>query len=1086
MTARVTTLKGPDAGAYYLDALPRYYLDAVGEPPGRWLGHGADALGLGAELDGDAFLRIMAGGHPDTGVDLGRAYEDRSVRGFDVTASAPKSVSVLWALGDDGVRATVLTAHDTAVATMVDWIERHAHTRYRINRVVSVVEADGIVAGVFRQHTSRALDPQLHSHVVVANRVLADDGRWLALDARTLKVDQRTLSALYHASLRTELTARLGVEWEVPVNGIAEIAGIDREVLVEFSARTNQVTARVDVKVARFAESMGRPPTPRERWRLEREAVTDSRPSKSRIEANDAERLHTEWATRARVLGIDPGRLIESATDTIEPTQLTPEVLARIASDAMASLEATQSSWRPAELVRELAAAVPTTIDLDAADLVEILDLTAEKLLRDHCVELSAPIPHGTRLRRDGRPVTEAAIDRALTTQRILTEERLLLDWAQHREPSTIPARPISTPEHLSGPQQAVAAAIAGDRQLVLVIGPAGTGKTTAIKPGVEHLHEQGRTVFGVAPSAVAADVLGTETGVDADTIDKLLYEHRGPRRPRHRFDLPAGATVIVDEAAMVATPKLAELAALADAKAWRVVMVGDPMQFSAVGRSGMYALLCDTHAVIELDTVHRFAHPWERDASLLLRRSDPTALAHYDAHGRIHGLDPDTAIGHAIDAWVDARERGGAVLLMAGTTDTVVALNQAAQQRLIDTGELPLTRGLDIGDYTLHVGDRIVTRRNDRQLTTTHGRSIHNRDEWTITGIGRRGTLTIDGPNGRAVLPRGYVDEHVELAYAQTSHAAQGRTVDHALLYIDGPTDTAGLYVPLTRGRESNHAYVVTHDNETALDVLETALAQRWIDRPAHARHAELNPTPDPVNRLEPLGQNELVELLERRHRLGRALNDEQRPLTELPRRINQLTHDHDQLTGTIDRLTADVERARHVLAEHDRPFHRRRHTTEITRANATIDHAVAHGPDLELQRNATAEQLTATQQRLVAAQARQPERDTLQVDLDHTREALARDLDNRARTLRQHPDQQIIRFGPRPEHPAHARLWDHAIALHHRHRTAFATPDHGLDILELEHRRLARHAHDRLDRALEQTRELRPERTIDHGIEL
>ncbi len=78
---------------------------------------------------------------------------------------------------------------------MVDWIERHAHTRYRINGQVAVVDAEGIVAAAFRQHTSRALDPQLHTHVVIANRVRSDDGRWLALDARTIKVDQRTLSA---------------------------------------------------------------------------------------------------------------------------------------------------------------------------------------------------------------------------------------------------------------------------------------------------------------------------------------------------------------------------------------------------------------------------------------------------------------------------------------------------------------------------------------------------------------------------------------------------------------------------------------------------------------------------------------------------------------------------------------------------------------------------------------------------------------------------------------------------------------------------------------------------------------------------
>ena len=246
MTVRVTTLKGPDAGAYYLDVLPRYYLDATGEPPGHWHGTAASQLGLDGELNDAAFLSVMAGTHPDSGVDLGRAYDDRSVRGFDLTASAPKSVSVLWALGDEQTRAVVLDAHDTAVRTMVDWVEQHAHTRYRINGNVAIVDARGITAALFRQHTSRALDPQLHTHVVLANRVLADDGRWLALDARTLKIDQRTLSALYHATLRAQLTKTLGVQWEEPKNGIAEIAGVDRDLLAEFSTRTDHIAARVD------------------------------------------------------------------------------------------------------------------------------------------------------------------------------------------------------------------------------------------------------------------------------------------------------------------------------------------------------------------------------------------------------------------------------------------------------------------------------------------------------------------------------------------------------------------------------------------------------------------------------------------------------------------------------------------------------------------------------------------------------------------------------------------------------------------------------------------------------------------------
>ncbi|MGH9268107.1 MAG: relaxase domain-containing protein, partial [Acidimicrobiales bacterium] len=103
----------------------------------------------------------------------------------------------------------------------------------------------------------------------------------MALDARTIKCDQRSLSALYHAGLRAELSRSLGVSWHEPVNGIAEIDGMAAEVLAELSSRATAVAERSEDKLERFAESFGREPTPRERWRLEREAVIDSRPAKA-------------------------------------------------------------------------------------------------------------------------------------------------------------------------------------------------------------------------------------------------------------------------------------------------------------------------------------------------------------------------------------------------------------------------------------------------------------------------------------------------------------------------------------------------------------------------------------------------------------------------------------------------------------------------------------------------------------------------------------------------------------------------------------------------------------------------------------
>ena len=361
--------------------------------------------------------------------------------------------------------------------------------------------------------------------------------------------------------------------------------------------------------------------------------------------------------------------------------------------------------------------------------------------------------------------------------------------------------------------QAEAVAAVAGHRGLELIVGPAGAGKTTTLEAGVADLQAQGRSVFGVAPTAAAAEVLATETGMSADTLDKLLVEHRlAARPPDPVYDLAPGTTVIVDEAGAASTPKLAALARLADQHHWRVVLVGDPRQFSAVGRGGMFAHLVQSHGAVELDQVHRFRHHWEFQASLRLRTGNPDVLLEYDRRDRIHGGSQQQMEVEIIESWREARERGETVAPMANNTDTVTRLNQLAQQTRIDTGELdPGALRRQIRDGVAAVGDEVVTRRNDRRLRTDRGLMVKNRDHWTIIDIHRNGSITVTGRTGIIRLPADYVSRDLELGYAQTSHASQGRTVDVALLLVDTPADSRGVYTPMTRGRETNHAYVVT-----------------------------------------------------------------------------------------------------------------------------------------------------------------------------------------------------------------------------------------------------------------------------------
>ena len=569
--------------------------------------------------------------------------------------------------------------------------------------------------------------------------------------------------------------------------------------------------------------------------------MVDSRPAKPH--GQTAEELRLEWRDRIRALGYDPEWLVAAALGR-ESAQVAIDsrMAAAIVHQGLEALSQRQSTWRPAELVRELAGAVPTPVTTDAWQLTELMEQLATDMAPVRCVDISRPVPAGAPLRRDGKPISEAAVDRSFTTRAILDEEERLVAWADRRrryDPIHIP-EPVLSGTHV-GAQVEAAIAVAGTGGLEFIVGPAGAGKTTVLATAVAQLEADRRPIFGVAPTAAAAEVLGVETGMPTDTLDKLLAEHQRLEGPHAAYDLARGTTVVVDEAGTAATPKLAELARFADRNQWRVVFVGDSRQFSAVGRGGMFAHLVDSYGAIELDQVHRFRHRWEATASLRLRNGDPAVLGEYEQRGRIHGGTIEEMESDIINAWRRVRRRDETVALMANSTDTVGRLNRLAQHTRITADELdPTTERLVGGEWML-VGDEVVTRRNDRTLRTNKGLMVKNRDHWTITSIHPESSLTLTGRTGTIRLPASYVAEHLELGYAQTSHATQGRTVDTALLLIDTPTDSRGVYTPMTRGRDSNHAYIVVEDNETALDVLTRAVTRDWIDQPAIVRRSQL-----------------------------------------------------------------------------------------------------------------------------------------------------------------------------------------------------------------------------------------------------
>jgi conjugative relaxase-like TrwC/TraI family protein len=784
------------------------YYAGRGESPGMWVGRGAAALGLeGVVAEGQLGL-LVRGAHPTSGEQLRRHYRPRTitieridpragtrrteqkklapVAGFDLVFSPPKSVSLLHALGDEDTRRTVNAAHTAAWCAALGYLEDEACITRRGKNGVLREHGGGFVAAAYQHRTSRALDPHLHTHVIVANMTQSPgDGEWRALDGEAiLKTYRLAAGYLYQAQLRAELSRTLGVEWERPLKGMADLRGMPAGVLAEFSQRRAQVVVELQRRnVSGFYAAQ--------------QAAVDTR---ERKEHADLGRLREDWRARAeehglgrkqlaRLTGRSRGRgpttaeLRGIARELLGPTGLTERRTTFTEPELVMAWAEAHQQGAPADRIRQIAGRF--------VEHPEVEVVAAE----------TAP----------GRPARYSTLELTSVERAAMA----LVDAGRGVGTATASAKAVDDvlrgDGHLSGEQEAMLRAVAASNdRVVCVVGLAGAGKTTATRAVRKAFESSGIAVVGAAPSGVAAEKLQDETGIASTTLHRLLGSGR-----ETDASLPAGCLLVIDEAGMADTRVLARVLERADRAGAKVLVLGDPHQLPAVGAGGLFAAIVERTGAIEL-TENRRQHDLAEQAALASVRGGRGRdyLAYAEAHERLVVSDTDLSARTELvaDWWREAQADLPGTIMIALRRNDVAELNALARALMDSHGRLGQER-LHTRSGEFAAGDRVVCLHNSDRLGVRNGTraTVHSVD-------GQRKAIVLSTDRGDTVEIAGaYLNAgRVHHAYALTGHRAQGLTVDRAFVLATGDARLQEWgYVALSRARRQTRVYIAGEERE-------------------------------------------------------------------------------------------------------------------------------------------------------------------------------------------------------------------------------------------------------------------------------
>ena len=622
------------------------YYSGRGESPGRWTGAGAEAIGVGGRVDDAGFMALMEGRDPGTGERLKRVGGRSKVAAFDLTFSAPKSVSVLFAIGESALAGALLEAHESAVEAAVGYLEREACRVRRGRGGVRREAGEGFVAAAYRHRMSRAEDPQLHTHVVAANMARGSDGRWTALDATPIYKHAKAAGYLYQAHLRAAVRERVPwVRWGPVRNGMAEIEHLAPSVLREFSTRRRQIEERERELVAAGIQvgDGGREAIAHDTRGRKRYGI-DTAPWRDVVRARAAE--HGLGAPELAALVLGPARPPEIP----DPRRVSVELA------GAGGLTEKQNTFARREAVMAWAAAHGQGAPADAVERA-----ATEFLARDD-------VHRATGLS-----------DRRFTTRDLLAHEQAIVKGAQARRGegtgrlgSALVETVLANAPHVPTAEQArvIRGLTSSGHGVETVEALAGTGKTFTAGLLAQAYTAGGFRVLGAAPTGRAVRELTEQAGIgQAWTLTRLALD----------LDADQGgfgtgpAVLILDEAGMASTRETARVMAHARTARVKVVAIGDSGQLSSIQAGGWLGSLTERLGSYELREVMRQRDPRERQLLAQVRRGDPTDYLTEKAarrHLHIHIAD---APGHgggehaAIAAW---REHQADVPLGASRPD--------------------------------------------------------------------------------------------------------------------------------------------------------------------------------------------------------------------------------------------------------------------------------------------------------------------------------------------------------------------------------------------------------------------------------